>query len=70
MTVPLRQRLAHSTRRPQIARGAPTASAAVCQNGVMDYVPHPMEPLAVQLTVAATFKAQLHRLAVLHNVIL
>jgi len=29
--------------------------AAVCQNGVMDYVLHPIEPLAVRLTVAATF---------------
>jgi outer membrane receptor protein involved in Fe transport len=28
---------------------------AVCQNGVMDYVLHPIEPLAVRLTVAATF---------------
>jgi len=37
------------------ARGAPTAPAAVCQNGVMDYVLHPMEPLAVRLTIAATF---------------
>jgi hypothetical protein len=32
--------------------GAPTA---VCQNGVMDYVLHPIEPLAVRLTVAKTF---------------
>ena len=28
---------------------------AVCQNGVMDYVLHPIEPLAVRLTLAATF---------------
>jgi outer membrane receptor protein involved in Fe transport len=35
--------------------GPPTAPAAVCQNGVMDYVLHPIEPLAVRLTVAATF---------------
>ena len=35
--------------------GPPTAPAAVCQNGVMDYVLHPMEPLAVRLTIAATF---------------
>jgi hypothetical protein len=34
--------------------GAPPP-AAVCQNGVMDYVLHPIEPLAVRLTVAATF---------------
>jgi outer membrane receptor protein involved in Fe transport len=27
----------------------------VCQNGVMDYALHPIEPLAVRLTVAATF---------------
>jgi outer membrane receptor protein involved in Fe transport len=29
-----------------------TAPAAVCQNGVMDYVLHPIEPLAVRLTIA------------------
>ena len=34
------------------AHGAPIAPAAVCQNGVMDYVLHPMEPLAVRLTLA------------------
>jgi outer membrane receptor protein involved in Fe transport len=33
----------------------PTVPAAVCQNGVMDYVLHPVEPLAVRLTLAATF---------------
>ncbi|HEY4918835.1 MAG TPA: hypothetical protein VII40_01895 [Xanthobacteraceae bacterium] len=27
--------------------------AAVCQNGVMDGVPHPVEPPAARLTVAA-----------------
>jgi hypothetical protein len=32
-----------------------TVPAAVCQNGVMDYVLHPIEPLAVRLTVAMTF---------------
>ena len=32
-----------------------TAPAAVCQNGVMDYVVHPVEPLAVRLTIAGTF---------------
>jgi hypothetical protein len=37
------------------AHGAPTAPAAVCQNGVMDYALHPIEPLAVRLTLAATF---------------
>jgi hypothetical protein len=37
------------------ASGAPTVPAAVCQNGVMDYVLHPMEPLAVRLTLAKTF---------------
>ncbi len=37
------------------AHGPPTAPAAVCQNGVMDYVLHPIEPLAVRLTLAATF---------------
>jgi outer membrane receptor protein involved in Fe transport len=33
----------------------PVALAAVCQNGVMDYALHPMEPLAVRLTLAKTF---------------
>jgi TonB dependent receptor/TonB-dependent Receptor Plug Domain len=37
------------------ASGAPTAPAAVCQNGVMDRVLHPVEPLALRLTLAATF---------------
>ena len=37
------------------ASGSPTAPAAVCQNGVMDYVLHPVEPLAVRLTIAAAF---------------
>ena len=32
-----------------------TVPAAVCQNGVMDRVFHPVEPLAVRLTVAGTF---------------
>jgi hypothetical protein len=31
------------------------APAAVCQNGVMDYILHPIEPLAVRLTVAGQF---------------
>jgi outer membrane receptor protein involved in Fe transport len=35
--------------------GPPTAPAAVCQNGVMDYALHPIEPLAVRLTIAAVF---------------
>ncbi|MVT50639.1 TonB-dependent receptor plug domain-containing protein [Bradyrhizobium yuanmingense] len=32
-----------------------TAPAAVCQNGVMDYVLHPVEPLTFRVTVAGTF---------------
>jgi hypothetical protein len=32
-----------------------TAPAAVCQNGVMDYVLHPIEPLTVRLTLAGRF---------------
>jgi hypothetical protein len=32
--------------------GAPTAPAAVCQTGVMDRVLHPVEPLAIRLTLA------------------
>jgi outer membrane receptor protein involved in Fe transport len=34
------------------AGGAPTAPAAVCQTGVMDRVLHPVEPLAIRLTLA------------------
>ena len=37
------------------ASGVSTVPAAVCQNGVMDYALHPMEPLAVRLTLAKTF---------------
>jgi outer membrane receptor protein involved in Fe transport len=32
-----------------------TAPAAVCRNGVMDSVPHPVEPLTIRLTVAGAF---------------
>ncbi len=32
-----------------------TAPAAVCQNGVMDYVLHPIEPLSIRLTIAGRF---------------
>ena len=35
--------------------GAPTAPAAVCQTGVMDRVLHPVEPLALRVTVAGAF---------------
>ncbi len=28
--------------------------AAVCQNGVMDYIVHPAEPLAIRLTLTGT----------------
>jgi hypothetical protein len=31
------------------------APAAVCQNGVMDRILHPVEPLAARVTVTATF---------------
>ena len=34
------------------ASGAPTAPAAVCQNGFMDYSIHPLEPLAFRVTLA------------------
>jgi hypothetical protein len=37
------------------AAGAPTAPSSVCQAGVMDRVLHPVEPLAVRLTVAGQF---------------
>ena len=37
------------------AAGAPTAPAAVCQTSVMDRVLHPVEPLAIRLTVAGRF---------------
>ncbi len=32
-----------------------TAPTAVCQNGAMDFVLHPVEPLAIRLTLAGTF---------------
>ena len=32
-----------------------TAPAAVCQNGVMDSVLHPIEPLTIRITVAGAF---------------
>ncbi|MHC4043928.1 TonB-dependent receptor [Bradyrhizobium sp. 23AC] len=32
-----------------------TAPTSVCQNGVMDYVLHPVEPLTFRLTIAGTF---------------
>ncbi|MFB6415494.1 MULTISPECIES: TonB-dependent receptor [Bradyrhizobium] len=32
-----------------------TAPAAVCQNGVMDYVLHPVEPMTFRLTIAGAF---------------
>ena len=35
--------------------GIPTAPTAVCQTGVMDRVLHPVEPLAIRLTVAGQF---------------
>ncbi len=34
------------------ASGAPTVPAAVCQNGFMDYSIHPLDSLAVRLTLA------------------
>ncbi len=34
------------------ASGAPSVPAAVCQNGFMDYSIHPLEPLAVRITLA------------------
>lgn len=37
------------------AEGPPTAPNAVCQNGVIDRVLHPVEPLAIRLTVAGQF---------------
>jgi outer membrane receptor protein involved in Fe transport len=37
------------------AAGLPTAPAAVCQTGVMDRVLHPVEPLALRLTLAGQF---------------
>jgi hypothetical protein len=33
------------------------APTAVCQNGVMDYVLHPIEPFAVRLTVSGEFQS-------------
>lgn len=37
------------------AMGQPTAPAAVCRTGVMDRVLHPVEPLAIRLTLAGQF---------------
>lgn len=37
------------------AAGPPVAPAAVCQTGVMDRVLHPVEPLALRLTLAGQF---------------
>jgi hypothetical protein len=37
------------------ASGIPTAPASVCQTGVMDRVLHPVEPLALRVTVAGQF---------------
>ncbi|MET0971582.1 MAG: TonB-dependent receptor [Tardiphaga sp.] len=37
------------------AAGAPTAPTAVCQTGVMDRVLHPVEPLALRVTLAGQF---------------
>ena len=37
------------------AAGVPSAPAAVCRNGVMDRVLHPVEPFAIRLTLAGRF---------------
>ena len=37
------------------AVGVSGVPAAVCQNGVMDRVLHPVEPLAVRITLAGAF---------------
>lgn len=37
------------------ASGLSIAPAAVCQTGVMDRVLHPVEPLAIRLTLAGAF---------------
>lgn len=39
----------------QCRTGSPPPPAAVCANGVMDRILHPVEPLAVRLTVAGSF---------------
>ena len=36
-------------------QAGPAPPASVCQNGVMDYILHPAEPLTVRLTIAGTF---------------
>jgi hypothetical protein len=35
--------------------GTPVAPASVCQTGVMDRVLHPVEPMALRVTVAGQF---------------
>jgi outer membrane receptor protein involved in Fe transport len=38
-----------------LCNGVQAVSAAACRNGVMDYVVHPIEPLAFRLTVTGAF---------------
>jgi len=38
-----------------LCNSAAPPPAAVCQNGVMDYVLHPIEPLTIRITVAGAF---------------
>jgi hypothetical protein len=38
-----------------LCNSATPPPAAVCQNGVMDRILHPVEPLAARVTVTATF---------------
>jgi hypothetical protein len=47
-------RLGRDHHQPAISHPA-LGDDVVCQNGVMDYVLHPMEPLAVRLTLVGSF---------------
>jgi hypothetical protein len=35
--------------------GAAASTSVVCQTGVMDYILHPAEPLAIRISLTGTF---------------
>jgi hypothetical protein len=39
----------------KVCAGAGASTSAVCQRGVMDYILHPVEPLAIRLSLTGTF---------------
>ena len=40
---------------PKACAGAAASASAVCQTGVMDYILHPAEPLAIRVSLTGTF---------------